>query len=108
MQWLLALGARALILKLGAVGCFHASPDAAAYTRVPAFSVTARDTTAAGDVFNAALALALAEGVFLLAEGASMKQSMRFANAAAAVSVTRPGAQNSAPDRRDVSLMLAT
>jgi ribokinase len=97
---LLALGARALMLKLGATGCFYASPDDAAYTRATAFSVTAADTTAAGDVFNASLAVALAEG-------ASMMESMRFANAAAAISVTRRGAQNSAPDRTEVGLMLA-
>jgi ribokinase len=54
---------------------------------------------AAGDVFNAALAVDLAEG-------ASMMESMRFANAAAAVSVTRRGAQNSASDRTDAGLML--
>ena len=98
---LLALGARAVMLKLGALGCFYASPDIAGHIRAAAFSVTAEDTTAAGDVFNAALAVALAEG-------ASMMESMRFANAAAAVSVTRRGAQNSAPDRTDVGLMLAS
>jgi ribokinase len=97
---LLALGVRAVMLKLGATGCFYASPDGA-YKRAEGFSVAAVDTTAAGDIFNGALAVALAEG-------ASMMESMRFANAAAAVSVTRRGAQNSTPDRTDVGLMLAS
>jgi ribokinase len=57
------------------------------------------DTTAAGDAFNAALSV-------ILAEGASMPFAMRFANAAGAISVTRPGAQNSAPDRVEVEQFL--
>lgn len=60
--------------------------------RVPAFKVKAVDTVAAGDAFSGALALALTEGREL--EGA-----VRFASAAAAVSVTRPGAQPSLPKR---------
>jgi ribokinase len=61
----------------------------------PAFSVTARDATAAGDVFNAALAVALAED-------RPIAQALRFANAAAAISVTRLGAQSSIPTRSEV------
>jgi ribokinase len=90
---LAAMGAR-MVLKLGAMGSLYSG------LRVAAFPVAAVDTTAAGDVFNGALSVALAEG-------RPMGEAMRFANAAAAVSVTRRGAQNSAPDRADVERMLA-
>lgn len=60
------------------------------YTRVPAPKVTPVDTTAAGDVFNGALAVALCDGMDITA-------ATRFACRAAAISVTRLGAQASAP-----------
>jgi len=86
-----------VVLKLGALGCFvHAGSVRAA---VPGFEVTAVDTTAAGDVFNGAFAVALAEGKSLL-------EAARFANAAAAISVTRSGAQTSIPSRSDVDRFL--
>jgi ribokinase len=94
---LLRLGPRAVILKLGEQGCYYA--DGRASFHQPAFPVEARDTTAAGDTFNAALAVALAEGKAIPA-------ALRFANAAAAISVTRMGAQSSAPWRVEVDAML--
>ena len=57
------------------------------------------DTTAAGDIFNGALAVALAEGQDLI-------QAVRLANAAAAISVTRMGAQPSAPTRKEIERLL--
>ena len=90
---LLLLGPRAVILKLGDQGCFFS--DGRLILHQPAFPVEARDTTAAGDTFNAALAVALAEGKAIPA-------ALRFANAAAAISVTRMGAQSSAPARQEV------
>jgi ribokinase len=57
------------------------------------------DTTAAGDCFTGALAVALAEG-------ASMTDAALFANAAAALSVTRPGAQPSLPTRAELETFL--
>jgi ribokinase len=87
-----ALGPRTVILKLGDQGCF-------ADRHYPAFPVEARDTTAAGDTFNAALAVALAEE-------RSLADAIRFANAAAAISVTRLGAQASAPARAEVDTFL--
>jgi ribokinase len=66
---------------------------------VPAFKVKAVDTTAAGDVFNGALAVALAEGRPLF-------EAVRFGQAAAAISVTRIGAQPSAPSRAEALRLL--
>jgi ribokinase len=91
-------GAKAVIVKLGDQGCVYCGAEGT--FAVPAFPVEAVDSTAAGDTFNAALAVALVEG-------RAMKDAMRFANAAAAISVTRPGAQTSAPSRAEVDAMLA-
>jgi ribokinase len=95
---LLKLGPRAVILKLGEQGCCYF--DASATIHSPAFPVAAIDTTAAGDTFNAGLAVALAEG-------RSIEDALRFANAAAAISVTRLGAQASIPSRAEVEAFLA-
>jgi ribokinase len=94
-----ALGAHMVVLKLGDQGCFfHGAGES---YHVPGFSVEAVDSTAAGDTFNAGLAIALAEG-------APIGHALRFANAAAAISVTRMGAQASAPGRAEVDLLVAT
>jgi ribokinase len=84
-------------LKLGDQGCFYS--DGATEILAPAFRVTARDATAAGDVFNAGLAVALAED-------RPIAEALRFANAAAAISVTRMGAQASVPSRAEVDQFL--
>ncbi len=65
----------------------------------PAFTVDAIDTTGAGDVFRGAF-------IYGLLRGDGPKQLLRFANAAAAVSCTRPGALDSVPNLRDVEDML--
>lgn len=88
-----ALGPQIVILKLGEQGAYYFDGDTALHA--PGFAVTARDTTAAGDTFNAALAVALAEQ-------RPVAEALRFANAAAAISVTRPGAQASIPSREEV------
>jgi ribokinase len=96
---LLALGPRLAIVTLGEDGalvCEGAGPRI-----VPAFSVEAVDTTAAGDAFNGALAVGLGEGRELL-------EAVRFASAAAAIACTRPGAQASLPSRAEVDRLLAT
>ncbi len=92
------LGPKTVILKLGDQGCIYCGE--AGNRHVPAFAVDARDSTAAGDTFNAALAVALTEGQ-------SMDRAIPFANAAAAISVTRLGAQASAPARAEVDTFLA-
>jgi ribokinase len=61
---------------------------------IPAHKVEAVDTTAAGDVFNGAFTLALAEGK-------NFEEAVRFACKASAISVTRIGAQASAPYREE-------
>ncbi|MFZ5927871.1 MAG: ribokinase [Acidobacteriota bacterium] len=91
-------GPRAVVLKLGDQGCYYAGPEGSCYA--PAFRVEAIDATAAGDTFNGALAVALAEG-------RAVPEALRFANAAAALSVTRLGAQASIPPREEVEQFLA-
>jgi ribokinase len=90
-------GVRTVILTLGSRGAFLA--DVNGQQLVPGFKVKAVDTTAAGDIFNGTLAVALAERK-------SLVEAVRFANAAAALSVTRPGAQPSAPVRADIERFL--
>ena len=95
---LLARGVQNVIITLGARGAFVAGQEARAF--VPGFKVKPVDTTGAGDVFNGTLAVALAEGKPLL-------EAARFASAAAAISVTRLGAQPSAPTRKEIDRLLA-
>ncbi|MGO9864123.1 MAG: ribokinase [Terriglobales bacterium] len=95
---LLALGSRNVILKLGKRGCYVALMDG---TRklLPAHSVRTVDTTAAGDAFNGAFAVALLNGQDPLS-------SASWASAVAAISVTRPGAQSSMPTLAEVDRFL--
>lgn len=95
---LLSKGVKNIIFTLGARGAYIVSKNLA--TRVPGFKVKAVDTTAAGDVFNGALATALLEEKSLI-------EAVRFANAAAALSVTKMGAQSSAPFRRAIDRLLS-
>lgn len=94
-----AQGVGTAIVTLGADGALACSAEGALH--VPAFSVEAVDTTAAGDAFNGALAVALGERGGL---GAALK----FANAAAALACTRRGAQPSLPTRAAVERLLAS
>jgi ribokinase len=94
---LLRRGVRTVIVTLGAKGALVATREGTQL--VAGFRVQAVDTTAAGDVFNGALAVRLAEGCPLI-------EAVRFAHAAAALSVTRHGAQPSIPTRRKINAML--
>ncbi len=93
-----ALGAENVLLKLGPRGCAM-SERGQPKQRIPAFQVHAGDTTAAGDAFNAAFAVGLLRGQTAL-------QSAVFASAAAAISVTRAGAQPSLPTAIEVEELL--
>jgi ribokinase len=86
-------GVQRVFVTLGPRGVYV--QDGAGGQMVPAFAVKAVDSTGAGDVFNGALAVALTEGV-------GVHYAVRFANAAAAISVTRRGAQPSAPWRTEI------
>lgn len=86
-------GANKIIVKMGARGAMLVGDGLEHFW--PAMSVKAVDTTAAGDAFNAAFAVALAEGKSEIEAG-------QFATIAAACSVTRPGAQTSMPTRTEV------
>jgi ribokinase len=94
---LLARGIGAAAITLGASGVFLATADRRKW--IDAWPVVPEDTTGAGDVFTAALAVALADAAPLL-------EAVRFANAAAALSVTRRGAQPSAPRRQEITDLL--
>ncbi|HEY6290878.1 MAG TPA: ribokinase [Terriglobia bacterium] len=87
-----------VVVKLGDQGCLLVTQDGSQL--LPAPPVKAVDTTAAGDEFNAGLAVGLSEGLDLAA-------ACRFANAAAALSVTRLGAQASAPTRSELDAFAA-
>ena len=93
-------GLSGIVLKLGARGAYITSQDGIS-ARLQPFPVKAVDTTAAGDAFNGAFAV----GLLLEKDPAA---SARFATAAAALSVTRAGAQPSMPTRAEVEQLLAT
>ncbi|WP_130838574.1 ribokinase [Lachnoclostridium sp. Marseille-P6806] len=86
-------GVRNVLVTLGDKGCcwFHDGKEEV----VDAVKVRAIDTTAAGDCFNGAFAVALSEGMDVM-------QAIRFANIASSITVTREGAQEAIPDRKSV------
>jgi ribokinase len=93
-----ARGSRSVLVKWGSRGAVLVGQRPLAW---PPHVVGAVDTTAAGDAFNGALAVALAEGQ-------SIGEAGSFATAAAAISVTRDGAQPSMPSRDDVVALLGS
>ncbi|QJB57110.1 ribokinase [Pseudodesulfovibrio sp. zrk46] len=90
-------GVEIVIITMGSQGAFYCGPDGS--RMVSGFKVEATDTTAAGDTFNGALMAGLQEG-------GTMDEAIRFAHAAAALSVTRLGAQTSIPTRSEVDEFL--
>jgi len=82
---------------MGPRGTFVVTADSKEF--IGGFSVKAVDATAAGDVFNGTLAVAIAEGK-------PLNEAVSFANAAAAISVTKLGAQPSAPTREEIDKSL--
>ncbi|MCB9102128.1 MAG: ribokinase [Anaerolineales bacterium] len=98
-QRLLARGVKTAVIKLGAVGVVYAAAESADF--VPAFSVQAVDTVAAGDAFNGGLAAGLYEGL-------ALPQAVRWGAAAGALSATKAGAQPSMPTRAEFDAFLAS
>lgn len=98
VQYFLDAGVRNVILKLGERGIYIAGQDVEP-TRISSFNVKAVDTTAAGDAFNGGFAYGLTRGRDPLS-------ATRFANAVAAVSVTKSGAQDSMPLLKEVDALL--
>jgi ribokinase len=94
---LLERGVRRVIVTLGGQGALACDGEAALH--FPAFPVAVVDTTAAGDAFNGALAVGIAAG-------GSLEQAIPLASAAAALTCTRRGAQDSLPRRADVERFL--
>lgn len=86
-------GVANVVVTLGAQGAYVFTGTLS--THIPAPKVEAVDSTAAGDVFNGALAVAISEGL-------SIDQAVEFASRAAAISVTKMGAQASAPYRKEI------
>jgi ribokinase len=97
MAALLALVPR-VVLTLGGAGARYAERDGRDET-VPAFPVEATDTTAAGDAFTGALAVAWGEGRDLM-------EAVRWANAAGAACVRKLGASNALPSRDEIDAMI--
>lgn len=91
-------GVPAVLIKMGAKGSLLFDDAGTVY--VPAVSVEAVDTTAAGDAFNGALAAALSSGL-------DVRDAMRYANVASAISVTRAGAIPSLPTAAEVEAFIA-
>ena len=86
-------GVANVVITMGAKGCYAAG-------RIhPCVKVKAVDTVAAGDTFNGAFVVALAEGK-------SVDEAVAFAQKASAIAVTRPGAQSSVPFRKEVGAKL--
>lgn len=94
---LLRTGVRNLVIKADRDGAYLA--ESGGVTRFPAYRVQPVDATAAGDAFNAALAV-------MLAEGKGPYEAIGYANAAAALTVTRKGASSSLPTRAEVQEFL--
>jgi ribokinase len=88
-------GVKNVIITLGGKGAYLKTDEFSGI--VPGITVEAVDTTAAGDVFNGALAVALSEGK-------KLEEAVFFANRAAGLSVTRLGAQASAPYREEIKV----
>ena len=86
-------GVKVVVITLGAAGAFLSTANYAG--TLPTLEVEAVDTTAAGDTFNGALAAALSKGM-------DWQEAVSFANKAAALSVTKQGAQASVPFLKDI------
>ncbi|PAQ10074.1 ribokinase [Mesorhizobium temperatum] len=96
---LTAKGAGTVVITLGSEGCLVLGPDQGGSLRLPAPRVEALDTSGAGDVFCGCLAGGLAKGM-------SVTSALKFALAAAAISVTRPGTLISCPSASEMAALI--
>ena len=94
---LLERGVGLVVVKLGAQGAYYANSEEGGMGRP--FDIEAVDSVAAGDAFNGALAVSLAEG-------AALERAVTFASAAGALAVTQSGAQDSMPRRAQVEALV--
>ena len=96
-------GCSLVFVTLGAKGCYAASPEASVKLPVPS-GLTAVDTTGAGDIFwgTAVSRLLKIEGSPHRLEREALEEVVRYANAAAAIAVTRPGGMGSVPTREEI------
>lgn len=92
-------GAKTVIVTMGEQGCLVAEESGS--REIKGWAVAVCDTTAAGDAFNGALAA-------MLARGAALSEAAAFANAAAALAVTKPGALSSIPTAAEVDAFLCS
>lgn len=97
LRQLVQAGGPALVMTAGSRGAVWATESDSG--EVPTYKVDVVDTTGAGDAFNAGLAVALAEGK-------PLAEAIAFANATAAMCVTRPGTAPSMPQRREVEALM--
>ncbi len=95
---LIARGAKAAVLKLGARGALAVDAAGHFYT-VPAYKVDVVDTTAAGDAFTGALAVAIASGM-------GLHEATQLAAAAGALACTKIGAQTAMPTAAEVKMLM--
>lgn len=94
---LLNRGSKNVIVTLGEKGCYYLGENG--MCQVDSFKITAVDTTAAGDSFNGALAVALCENK-------TIEEALKYANAVGALTTTKKGAQTSLPCREEVEKFL--
>ena len=93
---LIKKGVKNVIVTMGGDGCLYINKDIEEF--FPAYPVKAIDTTAAGDCFTAAFALALSQNK-------NWKEAIEFGQKASSIAVTRKGAQTSIPTREEVDEM---
>jgi ribokinase len=94
-----AEGVKAVVITLGGAGCLVL--DAQGASPIPAYGVDVVDTVGAGDAFSAALAVALSEG-------RSVREAAGWASAAAAIAVTKAGAQGGLPHRSVIEQFISS
>ena len=92
-------GIKNVLITLGSKGVFAGLPDIMKF--IPAFKVSPIDSTGAGDVFSGSLAAFISEGM-------PIEKAIKLASASASISVTRMGAQRSAPDRMEIENFIFT